>query len=58
MKKTYFMPTTKVTKVAINHMLCLSGKLDTTKTIGSSSDFGAHEDNSWDIWGNNDDFDE
>ena len=52
------MPVTLVTKVAISHMLCLSGELDKTQSITSPSGFGAHEDNSWDIWGNNDDFDE
>ena len=58
MKKTYIMPATLVTKVAISHMLCLSGQLDKTQSITDPNGFGAHEDNSWDIWGNNDDFDE
>jgi len=53
------MPATLVTKVAISHMLCLSGILDKSGTpITNGNDFGTHEDNSWDIWGNNDDFDE
>ena len=61
MKKTYIMPTTVVTKLAIHHMLCVSGILDKSGTpITNGNDFGTREDNAWDIWGNNseDDFEE
>ena len=58
MKKTYIVPATTVTKLAIHNMLCLSGQLDKSHNITNSSDFGARDNNSWDIWGNNDDLED
>ena len=48
MKKTYFAPETKILTVEINQMICVSGELDTTKSIKSPSGFGSRGDSSWD----------
>ena len=55
MKKTYNSPSTKVVKIALHHMIADSLKIGASY---NGSAIETHEDNSWDIWGNNDDFDE
>jgi len=59
MKKTYISPLTKITVVSIQHQL-LTGSIKGTQVYGSASSSNAvlgREDNSWDIWGNNEDDD-
>ena len=59
MKKTYISPLTKITVVSIQHQL-LTGSIKGTQVYGSASSGNAvlgREDNTWDIWGNNEDDD-
>ena len=57
MKKTYFSPVTKVTKIQLSNMLL---ELSTSETFaktnaGGTVDLQSREDNgAWDIWGNGD----
>ena len=57
MKKTYIQPTTEIIKVVGQHMLANS-TLDTGTTPTDPASSDVHIDNSWDIWGSGDDFDE
>ena len=60
MKKTYISPLTKITVVSIQHQL-LTGSITGTKVYGTSASSSnavlGREDNSWDIWGSNEDED-
>jgi len=57
MKKTYNSPSTKVVKIAL-HQIVAASQLGIGASVTSASVAEGREDNSWDIWGNNDDFDE
>lgn len=59
MKKTYISPDTKVTKVQIANMLLTLSATDKAAQLGGTSgaytvDMESRENNSWDIWGNDD----
>jgi len=55
MKKTYFSPVTKVTKVQLSNMLLtLSTSEKPADITGGKVDLQSREDNAWDIWGNGD----
>ena len=56
MKKTYFSPVTKVTKIQLSNMLLtLSTSETSAKTNAGTVDLQSREDNNaWDIWGQGD----
>lgn len=56
MKKTYFSPVTKVTKIQLSNMLLTLSTSETyAKTNAGTVDLQSREDNgAWDIWGQGD----
>lgn len=56
MKKTYFSPVTKVTKIQLSNMLLtLSTSENSAVITGGKVDLQSREDNgAWDIWGQGD----
>ena len=49
--KTYIQPETKVVSIRLNHMIADSIGVNNTQLSGSKAGW-AREDNSWDIWDN------
>lgn len=56
MKKTYFSPVTKVTKIQLSNMLLTLSTSEKSAVItGGKVDLQSREDNgAWDIWGQGD----
>jgi len=56
MKKTYFSPVTKVTKIQLSNMLLTLSTSETSAVItGGKVNLESREDNdAWDIWGQGD----
>lgn len=55
MKKTYFSPVTKVTKIQLSNMLLTLSTSETSAVITDGKvDLQSREDNAWDIWGQGD----
>ena len=59
MKKTYNHPTTIVVNIKCVSMMALSTLGKSAKTTGADNGFmESRQDNSWDIWGTDDDFED
>lgn len=59
--KTYIQPTTKVVMIQHVNFIAQSLGLKGTAASTSGNDYSkalGREDNSWDIWGNNDDLED
>ena len=53
MKKTYMAPVTKEQKIELNHIICVSGSLDSTQSITDVNSVGARRGGS--LWDDDDD---
>lgn len=56
MKKIYIIPNTQLTAVGVHHMVAESIKIDGTQDISNSKAW-TKQDNGWDLWGDDNDFD-
>lgn len=55
MKKTYISPVSKVVRVGVAQMMATSpGVTMNSGNTVNAADVDVHEDNGWDIWGNED----
>ena len=58
MKKTYIQPQITIVKTVPTISILTVSNPDVGFGDGQKSTFDTHVDNSWDIWGTGDDFDE